>query len=85
MNQVDVRSRIQLKNILYATDFSEAAAAAAPYAAGLAKHYGSELYAIHVRPPAVNPMTPPESWKSLEEAAEILAEQERYKLLEMFA
>jgi nucleotide-binding universal stress UspA family protein len=84
MNEVGLCSRIQLKNILYATDFSPAAAAAVPYAAGLAKHYGSELYAMHVRPPAVNPMAPPESWGSLEEAAKILAEQERRKLLDMF-
>ena len=84
MRGLDVGTRIQLKNILYATDFSRAATAAAPYAAGLARHYGANLYAMHVRPPAVNPLAPPESWKSLEEAAEIMAEEERRKLLDTF-
>jgi nucleotide-binding universal stress UspA family protein len=85
MKAVDVRTRIQLKNIIYATDFSATANAAAPYAVELTKHYGAKLYALHVRPPAVNPMTPPESWKSLEEAAEIEAEQARRKILDAFA
>jgi len=84
MKDLDVRTRIQLKNVLYTTDFSYAAATAAPYAAQLSKHYGAKLFALHVRPPAVNPMAPPESWASLEEAAKILAEDERRKLLHIF-
>jgi len=82
---LDVRTRIQLKNILFATDFSPASAAAAPYAAELAKRYGAKLYALHVRPPAVNSMTPPETWKGLEEAARIEGEQEKKKLFDSFA
>ncbi len=82
MKAADVRTRIQLKNILYATDFSATANAAAPYAAELTKHYGARLYALHVRPSAVNPMTPPESWKGLEEAAEIEAGRARRKILD---
>lgn len=77
MEAVDVRTRIQLKNILYATDFSPTANAAAPYVAELTNHYGAKLYALHVRAPAVNPMAPPASWKSLEEAAEIEAARAR--------
>jgi len=83
MKAADVRTRIQLKNILYATDFSATANAAAPYATELTKHYGARLYALHVRPPAVNPMTPPESWKGLEEAAEIEAGRARRKILDI--
>jgi nucleotide-binding universal stress UspA family protein len=84
MKTLDVRSRIQLKNILFMTDFSSAADAAAPYAAELAKRYGAKLYALHVRPPVVNPMTPPETWKGLEEAAQILAERRKSELLDTF-
>lgn len=84
MKAVDVRTRIQLKNILYATDFSAPADAAAPYAAEMAKHYGAKLYALHVQPPAVNPMTPPATWKGLEEAAEIEAGRARRKILGSF-
>jgi len=59
MRALEVPTRIQLKNILYATDFSAAADIAAPYAAGLAKHYGAKLHALHVRPVIVDPMSSP--------------------------
>src|SRR5215470_12946454 len=85
MNTVDVCARVQLKNILFPTDFSLAANEAAPYAAELARHYGANLHALHVRPPVINLMTPPETWDGLEEAAEIEGEQQKRKLLGMFA
>jgi nucleotide-binding universal stress UspA family protein len=85
MKALDVRTRIQLKNILFATDFSPASDGAVPYASALAKHYGANLYALHVRPPIVNPMTPPVSWKSLEEAANRESELDRQKLRNSFA
>jgi nucleotide-binding universal stress UspA family protein len=84
MKTLDVGTRIQLKNILFTTDFSHAADAAAPYAAELAKRYGANLYALHVRPPVIYPMTPPESWKGLEEAARIVAEHRKSELLDKF-
>ena len=84
MKELDVHTRIQLRNILFATDFSPAAGAAAPYAAELARHYGARLYALHVRPPAVDPLAPPESWNRLEEAAKIEAEREKRELIEAF-
>ena len=43
MKALDVRTRVQFKNILYMTDFSPAADAAVPYAAELAKHYPAKL------------------------------------------
>jgi Universal stress protein family len=45
---------IQVKNILFATDFSPAATSAAAYAAEIAKHYGAKLFAFHVRPPVIS-------------------------------
>jgi hypothetical protein len=84
MKALDVRTRVQLKNILFTTDFSPAADAAIPYAAELAKHYRAKLHALHVRPPVINPTTPPESWKGLEEAAGIEAEQQTQKLFKSF-
>jgi len=69
MKAMEARTRIQFKNVLFATDFSPAASAAAPFAAELAKRYGAKLYALHVRPPVVNPMTPPGTWRALEKAA----------------
>jgi nucleotide-binding universal stress UspA family protein len=84
MKTLEAGTRIQIKNILFMTDFSPAASAASPYAAALAKHYGAKLYAFHVRPPVINPMTPPETWKGLEEAARIIADQHRRELLGTF-
>lgn len=44
-----IQARIALKNILFATDFSNAADAALPYAIETARVYGSKVYAVHVR------------------------------------
>lgn len=74
MKTMEPQTRIQLQNILFTTDFSPVAAAALPYAGELAKHYRAKLYALHVRTPVINPMTPPAGWPALERAAE---EEER--------
>ncbi|MGA8220090.1 MAG: universal stress protein [Candidatus Acidiferrales bacterium] len=84
MKAIEARTRIQFKNILFATDFSTAANAAAPFAAELAKRYGAKLYALHVRPPVVNPATPPLTWRGLEEAAELEDEDHREQLIKAF-
>ena len=63
------RTRIELKNVLFATDLSDAASAAIPYAKEIAKRYEAHLFVLHVRPPVVNPMTPPQTWVNVEEAA----------------
>ena len=39
---------ISLKNILFATDFSETSEAALPYAAAISRRFGSTLHAAHV-------------------------------------
>ncbi len=84
MKALDARTRIQLKNILFTTDFSPASVVAIPYATELAKRYGAKLYAFHVRPPAVNPMTMPVSWYGLEESAKREDDQHRKELLDAF-
>ena len=59
-----VAHRIQLKNILYATDFSRAADAAFPYGAEFARRFGARFYAIHVRKPENYVLAAPETWPS---------------------
>jgi nucleotide-binding universal stress UspA family protein len=49
MEAVQGHTRIQLRNILFCTDLSDAASNALPYATGLARHFGSKLYALYVR------------------------------------
>jgi nucleotide-binding universal stress UspA family protein len=77
-------THIEFKNILFATDFSPPAGVAAKFAEKLAKHYDARLYALHVRPTVVNPMTQPTSWRGLDEAAKIEDEQNRKKLANAF-
>jgi nucleotide-binding universal stress UspA family protein len=43
---------ISLRNILFATDFSEASHAALPYAAAIARRYDSQLHIAHIMSPA---------------------------------
>jgi len=80
-----VETQVQLKNILFATDFSPAAAAAVPYAARLAELYGAKLWVLHVSPPAINPMTDPSTWDSLEESAAKKRQEQRQLLLGTFS
>jgi nucleotide-binding universal stress UspA family protein len=39
---------MEIKRILYPTDFSEGSAVAIPYVADMAKRYGANLYVVHV-------------------------------------
>ncbi len=75
--------RVNLKNILYATDFSAAAENAMKYAGSLAKSFGAKLYAFHVQEPA-NYALPPELWQSAEQAREAQMTELRNKLIRAF-
>jgi nucleotide-binding universal stress UspA family protein len=84
MKAVAARARVQVKNVLFATDFSPAAAGAVPYAREIAKRYGANLFALHVRPPVVNPMTAPASWAAEVELADAQQKQQRETLIAAF-
>jgi nucleotide-binding universal stress UspA family protein len=64
---------VSLKNILFATDFSEASQAALPYAAAFARRYDSQLHIAHIVSPAsyIIPSYPgdPVTLDSIHEAA----------------
>ena len=62
MKAAQTRVRVEIKNVLFPTDFSTAGDAAIPYAADVVKRFGAKLYALHVRPPVINPMTEPATW-----------------------
>ena len=76
MKALETVTRISLKNILYTTDFSPTAEAAAPYAWELAKRYGAKVIALHVRPLESNGMVPPEAWAAVHEANVLQAKQQ---------
>ena len=85
MNATATRTRISLKHILYATDFSPAAEAALPYVKGLSKQYEAQVHAVHVRFPATYPIVGPEALPQVMEAAEEQAKFEAQQLHEMLA
>ncbi|HVA95591.1 MAG TPA: universal stress protein [Candidatus Dormibacteraeota bacterium] len=83
MNATGTKSRISLKNILYATDFSPSAEAALPYAVGLAKRYAGTVHGVHARYPATYPIVGPEAMPQVMDAAEEQAKSETQQLNEM--
>ena len=84
MKAVESRTRIQLGRILFATDFSSAAAVAIPYAAGLAARFGARLYVIHVRPISIGPLMVPGGDHGSAQAAKLDAEGKTDRILAMF-
>jgi nucleotide-binding universal stress UspA family protein len=62
--------RILFKNVLVATDLSPLSEPALRWAAGIARHYGSELHVTHVISPAETALVPPEYWGSSEQMIE---------------
>jgi nucleotide-binding universal stress UspA family protein len=45
---LEPKAAIAVKNVLFATDFSETAESALPYAAAICRRFGSTLHAVHV-------------------------------------
>jgi nucleotide-binding universal stress UspA family protein len=84
MKALDTQARIEIKKVLFPTDFSPAADAAIPYATEIVRRFGAKLYALHVRPPIVNPMTEPAAWPMLERAAKAEAEAQTQALRAAF-
>lgn len=72
---LEQQTRLSLKNILFATDFSEASEAAVPYALGLARRYDSTILVAHVIPPEVERSIPPGAMPKGFDEARFFAEQ----------
>jgi len=85
MKAATAKTRTKFENILFATDFSPAAAHAIPFIKKIARHFESNLVALHVKPPVVNPMTQPVTWPVDVEAAKDFAKEHREELLDTFA
>src|ERR1700686_672037 len=85
MKTAPARTAVRFQNILFATDFSPAAAQAIPYVKKIAKHYDADLVTLYIRPPVVNPMVEPGTWPIGIEAAQAQDDQHREELLNTFA
>jgi nucleotide-binding universal stress UspA family protein len=81
MKSLDLRSRLALKNILLATDFSPASEAALPYALAIAGQYGSNLYLAHVICPEFRDLEPSEKTATIIQQARGVTEQKLEPLL----
>lgn len=85
MKPATAKTRTRFENILFATDFSPAAAHAIPFVKKIARHFQSNLVAFHVKPPVVNPMTQPATWPVDIEASKAMDKERREELLDTFA
>lgn len=70
MKTVQAKTRIALRNILFATDFSAAAEAAMPFAIQVARRYGAKVYGVHVNSFDDYTGVAPNAWAAMAEAAE---------------
>ena len=80
MSTVSVGKRIELKNVLFLTDFSESSTAALPVAAMIARAYGAKVTALHVLVPSVYTYMTPEMTADLLDTQDDLAKSEMQKV-----
>jgi nucleotide-binding universal stress UspA family protein len=81
MKPLDPKSRVALKNILLATDFSPASEAALPHALTIAGQYGSKLYIAHVICLEFLELVAPEFTPTMLQEARRFAQQNMERLL----
>jgi len=80
MTNVTTGVRIEIKNLLYLTDFSEPSEAALPFATSIARKYGAGLHALHVVLPVPYVFTAPETIADSIAAQEEVAEADMLRL-----
>jgi nucleotide-binding universal stress UspA family protein len=85
MNTVTGKSVVGFRHILFATDFSLAAAQAIPYVKTLAKYCDADLVVLHVRNPILSPMAAPDAYHIYLQPTKAEDERNRKELLETFA
>jgi nucleotide-binding universal stress UspA family protein len=80
MTNVSTGVQIEIKNLLYLTDFSEPSEAALPFATAIARKYGARLHALHVVLPMPYFFTAPETIADSIAAEEEIAEADMQRL-----
>ena len=85
MTTATARTAVRFRNILFATDFSPAAARAIPYVKKIAKHYDADLVTLHVRPPVANTIAGTGTWPAEIEATKAQEDKHREEVLDTFA
>jgi nucleotide-binding universal stress UspA family protein len=69
-------TKIALKNVLFATDFSPVSETALHFAESIARRYGSKLTAAHVISPLETRMVPAEGWGACQQAIDDAAKEQ---------
>src|SRR5512141_3058352 len=73
------QAALALKNILIATDFSPCSDRALLHAVAAAHRFGSTLHVVHVVPPTLFSMLPPDAYMSTPEIQSAAADKAREK------
>jgi len=81
MPMTDGSTRIALRNILFATDFSSVSDAALNHALGIARHFDSRMYVAHVIRPDAYQLVPPDAMGMALEQTRHYAEDQMARLL----
>jgi nucleotide-binding universal stress UspA family protein len=81
MRLMDARTRVVVRNILMAVDFSPSSSGALAYATAIARRYGSRIYLAHVIRPDVYQLVSPEAMDTVLDQARHFAEQQMAKIL----
>ena len=82
MQAVQARTRITVKNILFATDFSQVADAAALIAIQIARRYGAKVHGVHVNRFDDYTVAAPSAWAAMADAAEKETKEDARRLTE---
>jgi nucleotide-binding universal stress UspA family protein len=78
---VPILPAVEIKRILYTTDFSDASRAALPVVGAIARHYGARIYVAHVWSPPIYPMVSPEVVSVMDRRQQKEIQEELEKLL----
>ena len=81
MLMTDGSTRIALRNILFATDFSSVSDAALNHALSIARHFDSRMYVAHVIRPDTYKLVPPDAMGMAPEQTKHYAEEQMARLL----
>lgn len=81
MKLMDAKTRVVLRNILMAVDFSPSSHAALQYASAIVRRYGSRIYLAHVIRPDAYQLVSPDAVDTVLDQARHYAEQQLAKIL----
>src|ERR1700693_3275346 len=80
VNDSEICTRVDFKNILFATDFSAAAEFALTYAMSIARRAGATVHVVHVIEPDVYPLVPPSEWRKMAQEERLFRDERKLQI-----